>query len=129
MRKMDSNVIKQFEKVSGLNFALTVVENIVFLMLKKWDYTVLLGSLWGFVIACVFFYLICTSVTKALESEDPEIASKYMRATYIERMLVMAGGIIVALKVSVFNWIAAVIPLLFTRLSITLLHNKIVEEE
>lgn len=129
MHKFDSVVKKQFEKVAGLNFVLTVIENIVFLVLGKWDYKVLLGSLWGFMIACVYFYLISANVTKALKNEDPEIASKYIRATYTERMLVMAAGIIVAFKASVFNWIAALIPLLFTRFSITLLHSKLVEEE
>lgn len=129
MGKMSNVTKKHFKKVSMVNLALTAVENVVFLLLKKWDIAVLLGSLWGFAMTCIFFYLICISVPRALASEDPEVAQKYMRVTYIERMLILLVGVVLAFKLPFINGVAALIPLLFTRLSITLLHSKLESEE
>ncbi|MDD6186886.1 MAG: hypothetical protein PUB11_02375 [Oscillospiraceae bacterium] len=123
-RKTDKN----FEKVTKSNAVLTVVENIVFLVLKHWDYTVLLGSLWGFLMTTAFFYMICVSVPRALAFDDPDLASKKLRTSKMERTAVLAIGIIVAMKFPHFYWPAAVIPLLFTRISISLLHLEREEE-
>ena len=93
----------------------------VFLILKKWDMTVLFGSLFGCLIACLCFLLIGISVQKAMEKE-PKQAQLYMQKTSMGRTLIMAVSVFVAIKVSFFNWVAAVIPLFFTRISISLIH-------
>ncbi len=118
----NSKIDKNFEKVTKFNILLTVIENIIFFLVKKWDYTVLTGSLWGLVMTSVFFYMICVSVPRALAMEDPDIAAKRIRASQLERLGVLAVGIFAAIKISWINWPAALIPLLFTRISIVLLN-------
>lgn len=122
--KLDEN----FAKVSRINILLTVAENIAFLVLGYWDYKVLLGSLLGLLTTTLFFWSICVSVPKALSYGDPELAQKSIRASRQVRTAIMAVCMIVAFKVPVFNWIAALIPLLFTRISISFL-NFAREEE
>lgn len=122
--------MKHFVKVTKFNVVLTAVENVVFLLLGKWDFTVLIGSLWGLLMTSLYFYLICVSVPRALNNEDPNVARKHIQATYIERMLVVILGVVIAFKVSFIHSWAAVIPLLFTRISISVLYyNNSGEEE
>lgn len=123
-RQLDKN----FEKVTKVNTVLTVVENIGFLVFGKWDYTVLLGSLWGLGMTTLFFYMICVSVPHALSTDDPDLATKRMRTSQLERTGMLAVGIFGAIKIPFIYWPAALIPLLFTRISITLLHLDREEE-
>lgn len=123
MSKFDPVVISQAKQISAINLILTAIENVVFLVLGKWDYTVLLGSLFGWFIACLVFVLIGVSVQKAMQKDSHE-AQNYMKLTYMGRMAVMAAGIFLAIKLSIFNWIAAILPLAFTRISIALLNLK-----
>ena len=111
-----------FMKVSKFNVVLTVILNIVFRVIGKWDVTVLLGSVLGLIITTFFYYSICVSVPKALGYGDPELAQKSIRASRSMRTIVMAVGLIIAIKLPWFNIFAAIIPLLFTRISIAFLH-------
>ena len=121
---------KNFYSVSKINIILTVIENIGFIFFSHWDYTVLLGSLLGLGITTMFFYSICVSVPKALSYGDAELAQKSIRASRSVRTIVMAVGLIIAIKAPIFNMWAAMIPLLFTRISIAFLHiNTDGEEE
>lgn len=120
---------KNFYTVSKINIILTVIENIGFLFFSHWDYTVLLGSLLGLGITTMFFYSICVSVPKALGFADPDMARKSIKASRTYRTIMMAVGMLVAIKLPVFNAFAAMIPLLFTRISIMILNFKGEEEK
>ena len=125
---MFKNIDESFFKVSKINILLTVIENIGFAVFGYWDYTVLLGSLLGLLITTVFFYSICVSVPKALQYGDADLAQKSIKASRSVRTIVMAVGLFIAIKVPLFNMYAAMIPLLFTRISIALLNLKGEEE-
>ena len=125
---MFKNIDESFFKVSKINILLTVIENIGFAVFGYWDYTVLLGSLLGLLITTVFFYSICVSVPKALQYGDADLAQKSIKASRSLRTIVMAVGVIIAIKLPWFDMYAAMIPLLFTRISIALLNLKGEEE-
>ena len=118
-----------FLKVSKFNVVLTVLLNIIFRVLGRWDYTVLLGSMVGLGITTFFYYSICVSVPKALGYGDPELAQKSIRASRSMRTIVMAVGLIVAIKLPWFNIWATIVPLLFTRISIGFIHIDTEGEE
>ena len=118
-----------FLKVSKFNVVLTVILNIIFRVLGSWDYTVLLGSMVGLGITTFFYYSICVSVPKALGYGDPELAQKSIRASRSMRTVVMAVGLIVAIKLPWFNIWATIVPLLFTRISIGFIHIDTEGEE
>ena len=128
MNKMRPEVAQQFEGISKINIVLTIIENVVFFVLGKWDYTVLIGSVWGLAMTSAFFYLITVSVPKAFRYEDVEMAQKAVKVSRLERMLVLGVGIVVALKFEAINAIAAIVPLLFTRISIGIYNLRRREE-
>ena len=128
MRITDPVALKQFKRVVKFNSIMTIIENIVFLIIGKWDYTVLLGSLWGLLLACFFFYKICVSVPQILNMENPNMASRFAVTSQTQRLFITAFGIFIAFKVSFINAMAAIIPLFFTRISIVII-NLIYKEE
>lgn len=128
MPHMDKDALKQFEKISKINIVLTAVENLVFFLFGKWDITVFIGSLWGLFLTSLFFYQICVSIPKALRMEDPDLASKHVRTTQIERLFILGLGIVAAMKLDFINPWAALIPLIFTRISIMIANFKGEEE-
>ena len=130
MQNSNHKIDENFFKVTKINIALTIVENIAFAVLGYWSIKVLAGSVWGLALTTAFFYSICISVPKALAYGDPELAQKSIRASRSVRTIVMAVGLIIAIKVPIFNMWAAMIPLLFTRISIAFLYiNTDGEEE
>ncbi len=126
---MFKNIDKNFFKVSKINILLTVIENIGFRLFGRWDYTVLLGSLLGLMLTEMFFYSICVSVPKALNYGDAELAQKSIKLSGTVRSVIMAVGLLLAIKLPFFNMFATMIPLLFTRISIALLNAKGEEDE
>ncbi len=127
MKKQE--IDKNFYKVSKVNVVLTVIENIGFLILGHWDITVLLGSLLGLGMTTAFFYSICVSVPKALSHDDPDMAQKSIRASRSYRTIMMAVGLLLAIKLPFFNAFAAMIPLVFTRISIMVINFNGEEED
>ncbi len=128
MSKMDPVAVKQFEKVSKWNVILTLIENVIFFALGKWDYTVALGSVWGLAFTSFFFYRICITIPQALHMEDADLAAKHVTNSQTERLFVLGLGIFGAIKLNFINRWAAIIPLLFTRISIMLLNFSGEEE-
>ena len=128
MKNMRPEVAQQFKEISKINFILTAIENLGFLVFWKWDYTVLIGSLWGLLMTELFFYLISVSIPKALRYGDTEMAQKAVRLSNIQRLFILGIGIIAAFKLSFINATAALIPLLFTGISIKIYHLRIREE-
>ncbi|MEG1801096.1 MAG: ATP synthase subunit I [Oscillospiraceae bacterium] len=125
--KLDAEVVKQVKNIAMYNGALTAVLNLVFFFIGKWDYTVLLGSLLGYSMSLISFIFLGISIQKAMEKEQKQ-AQAYMQSTYIGRMALTVVMIVIAITVPAINWVSAVIPLVFTRISIMLM-NFIKKEE
>ncbi len=125
----NSEVYKNLEMVVKINIILTVIENIGFMLAELWDIKVLVGSIWGLTIACIYFYMICTSITSALRLDDTEMATKMVRQGQRQRMLVIVIGVIGAFFIPFMYWPAALIPLLFTRISILFIGFRKGDEE
>lgn len=89
---------------------------IVFAILKKFNYTVVLGALLGSVFAIGNFFLLGLALQKALTLGEG--ASKYMHASYSRRMLLFVICIALAVLLPCFHPVAAILPLFFPRLVI-----------
>lgn len=128
MQNSNHKIDENFFKVTKINIVLTIAENIAFAVLGYWSIKVLAGSVWGLALTTAFFYSICISVPKALAYGDPELAQKSIRASRTFRNIMLAVGVVIAMKVPVFDRWAAMIPLLFTRISISVLNFRREEE-
>ena len=91
----------------------------VFLILKLWDYTVLLGNLLAAIASIGNFLLLGITVQKCLK-KSPEDARTAIKASQRWRLLALLLIALVAVLVPVFNSWATLIPLLFPRIAITI---------
>jgi len=126
--KFDPEVASTTKKIFLLNICFTLIENIVFTVLGKWDITVLLGSLTGLSVTCGWYLLIILSVAKAMEME-PKAAQLYMQKSALLRTGLLGVCIFIIIRVPFLNWVAGIIPLCYTRISIPIINMKKGESE
>lgn len=98
--------------------ALSVIMNLVFFVIGKWNLTVLWGTLLGGGYAVLNFFLLGLAVQKVAAAPDPAKGQLAMQRSYILRTLVMAVIVVLAIKLPFICWPAAVIPLLFPQATI-----------
>ena len=123
---------------------LTVLMIAVFLIIRQFDYTVLLGAALGFAAAVGNFFLMALTVQKVADgmpalpkreqeeadaedgekeqplSDEAKQAGKQMQLSYLLRMLMMGGVAVLAITAPIFHPWAALLPMLFPRVAIAL---------
>ena len=90
----------------------------VFLVIGKWNITVLLGGLYGAAIAVGNFFLMGLTVQKCLTLE-PDDAKKRMKLSQQGRLLMMLVVCMIGAAVPFCNTIAVLVPQLFPRIGVT----------
>ncbi len=118
MTKIDKTVLKETRYIATWVVILSLLMEAVFLILNKWDYTVLLGNLLGAVAAVGNFFLMGLTVQKAVQKEDEKDAKKLMRISQVYRNLLVIIILIVGMCLSVFNTWTVIIPVFFPRISL-----------
>ncbi|MBR2350017.1 MAG: hypothetical protein IKA77_05280 [Clostridia bacterium] len=125
MKKIDPTIIKETLYVLVCVVILSAVMQSVFLIIHKWDYTVLLGNLLtGFAVTLNFF-LMGLGVQKSLGKEEKE-AKKVIRLSQIYRYLLLIAVLVIGVVFSCFNNWTVFIPVIFPRIAIAIrpLFNK-----
>ena len=87
-----------------------------FILLQKFDYTVVLGAVLGSAAAILNFLYMGYSVQKAMD--DPERAKILVQKSYTKRMMAMFGVMILGVVVPWFHIVAVVVPFLLPSLTI-----------
>ena len=98
--------------------SMTILMEIVFLVIGKFDYTVLLGGLLGAAIAILNFFWMALDVQKAVLRDTPDEAKLVMHNSKQKRLLLMAVIAFVGIKPLGLHWAALLIPLFFPRITI-----------
>ena len=119
MKKLDPVVIKESIYIGVISLIFSAIMQSVFLIIGKWDYTVLLGNLLGYFAIIANFIVMGFGVQKAVTKDEKE-AKSVMKISQTFRMLFMFVVAIIGHVVPVFNLIAVVIPFLFPRIAIML---------
>ena len=117
LKKVDSTIIKETIFVALVTLVLSALMQSVFLIIGKWDYTVLLGNLLGGVTAVLNFFLMGLTIQSAL-SIDVKDAKSRMKLSQMLRNLLMFVTAIIGYVVPVFNLISVIIPYLFPRIAV-----------
>lgn len=117
MKKVGDVVIRETKYIAAWVIILSVVMEAVFLILRYWDYRVLLGNLLSGIFAVANFFFMGIAVEKAVGKEEKE-AKGVMKASQALRTFMLFA--VTALGVSFFNPAASIIPLFFPRIAITL---------
>jgi len=116
MKKVDATVQRETLYILSWVLVLSVLLQAVFLVLRQWDITVLLGNALSGAAAVLNFFFMGLTVQKALEKDDKD-AKTAMKLSQTYRMLFLV--VVAAVGATFLNLWAAVIPLFFPRVAIS----------
>ncbi len=119
MLKLDKVVIQEIKYIAAWMIILSIIMEAVFLIIGKWDYTVLLGNLLGALVIMINFIAICITVQTAVQKDEKD-AKQAMKASHAARTIFIFVAVVVGVVLSCFNTLAVIIPLLFPRLAIAI---------
>ena len=119
MAKIDPTVIKETKYIGFWVLLLSAVMEAVFLVLGKWDYTVLLGNILTGAAGVLNFFLMGITVQKAVAKEE-KAAKTAMKVSQLYRMLFMLVVLIIGVVAPCFDMWAVIIPLFFPRIAIAI---------
>lgn len=125
MKKIEPTIIKETLYILVCVVILSVLMEAVFLIIHRWDYTVLLGNLLtGFAVTLNFF-LMGLGVQKSLGKDEKE-AKKTIRLSQAYRYLILIVFLVIGVVFSCFNNWAVFVPVVFPRIAIAIrpLFNK-----
>lgn len=117
--KVDKTVAKETEYIAFFSVVLSVLMQAVFLIIGKWNYTVLLGNIWGIIIAVGNFFVMGLFVQKAV-NQSKEDAQKTVKASQSLRFAALFLLTVIGVLIPAFNSVSIVIPLIFPRVAIAL---------
>ena len=89
----------------------------VFLLLHKFNYTVVTGALLGGLASVLNFFLMGVVVQKVVQ-EDPDVAKKKIQASYTMRSFALLVVLGVGVYLPYFHWLAVLLSALFPRITI-----------
>ena len=115
MIKIDDAVRKETKYIAFWVLVFSAVLQAVFLLLDRWDYTVLLGNLLSGVAVVANFFLMGLTIQKALEKEEKD-ARNFMKLSQTYRFLFLVA--VVAIGAGFFSLWATIIPVFFPRVAI-----------
>ncbi len=117
MKRIDRTVLRETVYIAVFTLILSVLMQSVFLIINKWDYTVLCGNILGIVAAVGNFLLMGITVQNALEKDEKE-AAKLVKFSQRGRLFLLFVVALLAYLIPIFNIVATVIPLIFPRIAI-----------
>ena len=126
---VDPVVKRETLRISLGTLVLSIVMQLVFIIIKRWDMTVVFGNLLGAFAAVLNFFLMCLTVQRCVKLE-PDKAALKIRASQTGRLFMMAAFLgIAALLPKVFNIFATAIPLIFPTLTIAVYRLFLAKKE
>ena len=117
MKNVDPTVWKETKYIAAWMLVLSALLQAVFLMIGKWDYTVLLGNLLSATVSVLNFFLMGLSIQKALQKEEKE-AKNTLKLSQTYRTILLLIVAILGGVLDCFHLWAVLIPMLFPRTAI-----------
>lgn len=117
--KIDKTVLKETKNIATFAVIFSILMQAVFLCIGKWDYTVLLGNLWGDIIAVGNFFVMGLFVQKAV-MQDEKDARQTVKASQNLRFIAIFILVVIGILIPFLNSVSVVIPLIFPRIAIML---------
>ena len=116
MVKANKTILRETVYISVSIGILSIIMQLVFALLGKWNYTALTGNILGAGIMIANFFFMGLSVQKAVEADEKE-ARKIMKLSQSLRTLMIFVGTVVGVVLSCFSTWATIIPLFFPRVA------------
>ena len=117
MKNIDQTVRKETGYISFSVLILSLLMEAVFLIIEKWNYTVLLGNVLSTAAAILNFFLMGLTIQNATKKEEKEARNK-MKLSQSLRMMMLFVTAAIGCLVPCFHIAAVLIPLFFPRIAI-----------
>ena len=117
MKKVDKTVLKETKYIAAFVLIFSALTQAVFLIIGKWDYTVLLGNVLSGIAAILNFFLMGITVQAAVGKEDKQ-AQSTMKMSQSLRTLMLFAAAALGVLLPCFNTVTTLIPLFFPRIAI-----------
>lgn len=127
MTRLDPVVKKETGHVALWVAVAILPVQVAFLLLNRWDWPVLWGSLLGSVTAVGNFLLMCLTVQNAL-NKDKKKAAQTIQLSQSGRLLMQGAALALAGALPCFNLWAAIIPLLIPTVAVRVRHWRLAKE-
>lgn len=116
MKRLDPVIKRETLYIGAWVLILSAIMQAVFLIIGKWDYTVLLGNLLTGSASVLNFFLMALTVKRAVDKEEKD-ARGTMKASQALRNLMMFVIVVLGVLLPCFNIWASIIPVFFPRIS------------
>ena len=118
MVKISPTVIKETRYIAVFSIILSLLMQAVFLIvLRRFDYTVVLGNALGLLVAVGNFFFMGLGVQKAVE-KDEKGAKNVLRFSQTARFFAIFAIAAIGVLLDCFNDIAVIVPIFFPRIAI-----------
>ena len=115
--KIESAVKRETAYIAVWVLILSILMESVFLVIGKWDLTVLYGNLLSGTLSILNFFLMGLTVQKAVKKEEKQ-AKSVMKLSMLLRLLLVFAAAALGALLPCFNVITSLLPLFFPRLAI-----------
>ena len=119
MTKPDNTIIKETKYIAFMIFIFSIIMELVFLVLSRWDITVLLGNILGALAMIFNFYFMGIGVQKAL-GKDEKDAQKILKGSLSVRTFFLFAVVALGAWLKCFSTIAVIIPMFFPRIAVAM---------
>ena len=119
MQKIDKIVWKETKYIAAWVLILSAILQAVFLVIGRWDYTVLLGNLLSASASVLNFLAMGIAVQKAVEKDEKD-AKQAMKASNMIRTFGMFIILMIGVLAPCFHLLTLIIPLIFPRIAIAI---------
>ena len=118
MIKPNATVKKETQYIAYFCTILSVLMQSVFILLKKWTYTVLLGNVFALAAAVLNFLFMGITVQKAVTMDQDE-AKKIIKSSQKLRSAALLLILIIGVALPYFNTVAFIVPMFFPRIAVS----------
>lgn len=117
MKRIDPVVLKETKYILFWSIILSALMQAVFLIIGKWNYTVVLGNVLSVFVSVLNFFLMGFAIQKALEKDEKD-AKGFLTMSRSYRFLLLIIGVVVGIVCTCFNTASVIIPIFFPRIAI-----------
>ena len=118
MKNIDRTVIFETKYVACFTVILSMLTQAIFLIIGKWNYTVLLGNLLSAFVAVLNFFLMGITIQKALNKEDKQ-ARNCIQLSQTARVFMQFSAATIGVLLPCFNTVTSLLPLFFPRIAVS----------
>jgi len=117
VKKIDATVLNETKYIAFWVIIFSVLMQAIFLIIGKWDYTVLLGNILSGCAVVLNFLLMGITVQNALEKDEND-AKSLMKVSQIYRSFFILVTVIIGIVLPCFSIWTTIIPIFFPRIAI-----------